>query len=254
MNKGNGRQIFEYILSNTTEERAQTYFNVFVRLKHCTIPQPKNLFFVYYAIQTFIANLESVNYDMNLFLDSTSNARPQTRSRPGKPMAAIEYSKAYDGTIDYLAKVYEHKIKTIKEDDVDYQIKGHFSKLEISPYTSETFLDPTNILDLLKSLDSMVDISDYKNIITYILLNTGKYKLPDDIKNHYIQNFSKLLRVNAFYMKNNSANLVTLRVLAKSIYSKDIEVLESKLPGVGNCSSAMSYFKEYNLVLDTLEK
>lgn len=41
---GNARQVFEYILSSTQQERLDTYINVFVRLKYCTIPQPKTYF------------------------------------------------------------------------------------------------------------------------------------------------------------------------------------------------------------------
>lgn len=252
MDKSNGRQIFEYILSNTTEERAQTYFNVFSRLKQCTIPQPKNLFFVYYAVQAFITNLKSVNDDMNQFLSRTSYDRPRTRTRPGGPMAAEEYSKAYNDSISFLARVYEPKLDDMKEHDIEYKIKGDSSILIRAPYTSETFLNPSSILELLKTMDYKVDISEYQDIITTILLNTGKYRLPEEIRKHYIQNFSKLLKVNSLYMKNNCANLVTLRVLAKSIYSKDSEILSSKLPGVGNCSSAKNYLKNYNMVLNNV--
>ena len=253
MDKGNGRQIFEYILSNTTEERAQTYFDVFSRLKHCTIPQPKNLFFVYYAVQSFIVNLETVNDEMIFFLTHTADKRPQNSSRPGEPMAAQEYYKAYDESISYLARVYEPKIKALKEDDIEYEIKGDFSKLETAPYSSETFLNPTSVLDLLKSMDSMVDISEYQDIIVSILLNTGKYRLEGDIRQHYIQNFSNLLKVNTLYMKNNCANLTTLRALARNIYSKDSKILSSKLPGEGDCSSAKKYLKDYNQVLKILQ-
>lgn len=253
MDKGNGRQIFEYILSNTTEERAQTYFKVFERLKHCTIPQPQNLFFVYYAIQAFTTNLDTVNEEMNIFLSQTSDQRPRSNSKPGEPMAQKDYEKAYEDSVSYLARVYEPKIKAMKEEDVNYDIKGKFSTLETAPYTAETFLSPNKIERLLKSMTPMSDISQYQEIIISILINTGKYRLEDDIREHYIQNFSKLLGTDALYMKNNCANLVTLRELAKSIYSEDLKVLSSKLPGVGNCTSAKNYINEYNLVLKTLE-
>ncbi len=256
MNKGNGRQIFEYILSNTTEERAQTYFNVFVRLKHCTIPQPKNLFFVYYAVQSFITNLESVNTEMNIFLSKTSNKRPAFGSKPGKPMSTETYAKAYQDSLTYLASVYEQKNSNMKENDIEYEINGNFSKLEIAPYTTESFLNPKYVIQLLKNMTPMVDISMYRDIITSIMLNNGKYKLTDEIRKHYLKNFSKLLEINPLYMKNNSANLTTLKKLSRQIYSRDRDVLMEKLPNVGtclvDCFSAQTYLKNYNLLINIL--
>ena len=44
------------------------YINVCVRLKHCAIPQPKNLFLIYYVAQSLENNLISVKNDMMTFL------------------------------------------------------------------------------------------------------------------------------------------------------------------------------------------
>ena len=50
MDKSNARQIFEYILSDTTELRLNSYLNVFIRLKHCSLPISENLLLNYYAL------------------------------------------------------------------------------------------------------------------------------------------------------------------------------------------------------------
>ena len=253
MDRGNGRQVFEYILSNSTEERAQTYFNVFVRLKHCTVPQPKNLFFVYYAVQTLVSNLETVNTEMELFLSQTSASRPNVGSRPGGPMPAEIYEKAYQDSLSYLARVYGPKISEMKEDKIEYEIKGDFSNLEVAPYTTESFLDPREINGLLKKMVLMVGLSAYQEIISSILLYTGKYQLTDENRKHYLRNFSELLKTNSLNMQNNSANLVTLQMLSKQIYAQDRETLTSQLPGAGDCSSAQRYLKEYTSIIDLLK-
>ena len=98
-------------------------------------------------------------------------------------------------------------------------------------------------------MKSMVDLSVYQEIILSILLYNGKYKLSDKNKNLYIRNFSKLLKLNPFNIQNNSANLTTLRNLSEQIYKRDLKMIVSQLPGVGNCSSAIRYLNEYKHVL-----
>jgi hypothetical protein len=257
MDRSNGRQIFEYILSQTTEERAQTYFNVFVRLKHCTIPQPENLFFVYYAVQTLVQNLQTVNDDMRDFLNDTKSSRTSVESSKrivGVPMADETYTKAYIDCIEYLERVYRPKIKAMSGKTIEYEIRGSFSKLEVAPYTQETFLEPSQIYTLIESLrPSMVDLSTYQEIITSILLNAGSYRLDIKAREQYMSNFSKLLNTNPLNMQNNTANLVTVEWLARRLYYLDEKELKSKLPGKGDCSSAKLYLKEYTSIVKLLE-
>jgi len=256
MDRGNGRQIFEYILSQTTEERAQTYFNVFVRLKHCTIPQPENLFFVYYAVQTLVHNIRTVKGDMQDFLNDTKSSRPlvaPSKRRVGAPMAAETYMKAYHDCIEYLERVYRPKIKVMSREIVEYETQGSFSKLEVAPYTQETFLEPSHVHTLIERLrPSMVDLSTHQEIIISILLDTGDYRLSDRDRKRYMSNFLKLLNTNPLNMKNNTANLVTLEWLARRLYYLDEKELKSKLPGKGDCSSAKLYLKEYTSIVKLL--
>ncbi len=254
MNRGNSRQIFEYILSNTTEERAQTYFNVFVRLKHCTIPQPNNLFFVYYAVQTLISNLKTVNEEMGIFLAQTASSRPKVKvTNTSSPMAEQTYKKAYLETLHYLDRVYSPKIKDMEVEDIEYKIEGNFSHLEVAPYNVESFLEPEKIRNLLKKIVPMIDLSTYHEIITFILLYSGKYQLSNKNREYYLRNFSKLLKINTFNMKNNTANFNTLQKISADIYPKNRKILASQLPGVGNCSDAQRYIKDYTYIIDLLK-
>jgi len=258
MDEGNGRQIFEYILSDSTEERAQTYFNVFARLKHCTVPQPKNLFFVYYAVQVLVHNLKSVKDEMDLFLAGTRGSRPKVepaRKVAGSPMALETYIRAYQDSLQYLTRVYRTKIDKMTEEEVDYEMVGDFSSLEPAPYTQESFLEPKKIERTLKILQGTptVDLSKYQEIITSILLNQGPYELSKENRQHYLRNFSKILDTNPLNMQNNTANITTLQWLSGSVYDQDRSKLASKLPGEGNCLSAQRYLKEYTSILELLK-
>jgi hypothetical protein len=258
MDRGNGRQIFEYILSDSTEERAQTYFNVFARLKHCTVPQPKNLFFVYYAVQVLVHNLGSVKDEMDRFLAETGGSRPKTeppRRTVGAPIALETYTKAYEDSLQYLTRVYRPKIEKMTEEEVEYKMVGDFSILQLAPYTQESFLEPVEMGKILKNLQGTpaVDLSKYQEIITSILLNEGPYELSKENRQHYLRNFSKILETNPLNMQNNTANLATLEWLLGSVYYQDRSKLASELPGEGNCLSAQRYLKEYASILELLK-
>ena len=256
MDSGNGRQIFEYILSSTTEERAQTYFHVFERLKHCTIPQPDNLFFAYYAVQVLSRNLHSVKEEMERFLHATNTSRPAVehgRKKVGKPMAAETYLLAYNESMSYLERVYRPLLNKMHEEEINYDIEGNFSHLEEALYTAETFLDPSKVSTLIQKMSgNMKDLSSCWSMITSILIDTGTYKLTDEDHKYYMLHFSKLLQTNPLNMQNNVANDVTLRLLATSIYNEDLDSLASQLPGQGDCSSAQDYLRKYKNILSLL--
>ena len=255
MNKGNGRQIFDYILSNTIEEKAQTYFKFFSRLKHCTIPQPDNLFFVYYAVQSLYDNVNTVNEEMEYFLRSTSQYRPlksNLKNKTGQPIPYETYKLAYNDACRYLEKVYRPKIKQFKQEKINYIIEGDFSNLELANYTQEMFLEPNKIFKLLKTGKNMNNLIEARHIIISVLLYKGLYELTNDNKEHYIKNFATLLKINPFIMENNSANLKTLKFLSEKIYTQDITFLEQKLPGTGDCTDAKKYLKDYRSILDLL--
>jgi hypothetical protein len=234
MNKGNGRQIFEYAFSNTTNERLDTYNNVFIRLKQCTLPQPKNLFFVYYVAQSFENNLSSVHDIMIHFLKT-------------EKIDITPFEKIYKETMSFLESLYKEKIDTMEEEPVNYNVTGNFKQLVRAQYTEETFLVPTKVIDLLISdISFSDDLSDYKEIIEMILLNKGIYKLREKDRTPYLANFDILLRTSGINMKNNSANGKTLRVLSHKIYQENKAKLEIATELTGeNCNDAQSYLELY---------
>ena len=245
MNNGNARQVFEYILSNTTAERLDSYMNVFRRIKHCSIPQPSNLFFIYYAAQSLEANMISVQNDMRFFLH-------QTRTNP------TPYIAAFDSTIRFLAKVYQTKIDSMEEQDIEYTIDDDSLYLEKAPYNDETFLDLGEIKKCITGYASPggTDLSDYKEIIQLILLRTNSsYTLSDKNRAYYTKNFAKLLALNTLNMHTNIANVKTLFNLSTQIYAKDYAYLmmSTSTSTSSSCIYAEKYQREYIEILDLLK-
>ena len=282
MSEGNSRQIFDYILSNTVEERAQTYFDVFSRLKHCTIPQPSNLFFVYYAVQVLNNNLKSLKKEMIKFLKSTQKHRLASSAQakfinPKNPILKNMFTKtyfmAYESSIKFLKKVYLPKIKKLIRSKITFQLHGDFTKLIHAPYTEETFLLPDEIFSLLnkhKSADSKLsDLSNYREIIKVVLTDRGEYQLPVEVRKDYVANFSKLLNTSPLVMANNLANAKTLRNLSSLVFLQDEESLSEKLKlyktttefkdsageagAHSDCTSAKKYLLKYEEILKILK-
>jgi len=301
MDIGNGRQVFEFVFSKTYKERLNSYINVFSRLKKSTLPQPKNLFFIYYCAQSLEKNLTSVKNDMINFLKYSIkdlsyyetiyddlifyiqddieiekmleiiNDTPfldilQHKSQKEilqiifndkytkyywtnfENFLNIYYEHIYKDIISFLEHVYRKKIETTKEKDITYvdDAAGYFNDFIQAPYTEETFLDPQKILSLMKD-DLLDDLSEYKEIIQIILLSKGIYELSDEDRTYYLKFFNKLLHTNSLKMKNNTANLKTLKLFAKKVYIEDKRQLEFKLSETQtSCDYADVYIELYN--------
>ena len=232
-NKANGKQVFDYILSRTTQDRIQSFLDVFKTLKMCTVPQPSNLFFIYYAAQTLEANLISVHHNMMTYM-----TRAKINPEP--------YQKFYKNAIDFIASVYILN----SEKQIEYVLDHEFTNLEPASYTEETFLDPQTILkDLQMNTKTYTDLTDYKDIIQLILVTGGNYKLSDKNKEYYLQNFKKLLALNTFYMQTTIANTNTLRYMASEIYQKNSEFLSKY-----DCQIASNQIKLYKQIFTLTEK
>jgi hypothetical protein len=238
MDKGNGRQVFEFILSGTVKERANTYFNVFTRIKHCSIPQPDNLFFVYYAAQKLEENLISVRDSMMYFLDKFNIVDPR-------------YENIFKDSIRFIKKIYQEKIDTMKEDSVEYILSHRFEDIKESTYDETTFLKPRVVKNLISEVKD-IDFSEYKDIIEQILINNGTYKLKEKDRLYYLKNFADLLKTNSLYMKTNTANVKTLRILSQKIYTSDNNYVKN-IKRIGDCKTVNDMETVYESILKILK-
>ena len=237
MDKSNSRQVFDYILSKSTEEQLESFQNVFIRLKQCSLPLPDNLFFIYYVAQSLETNLVSVWNNMLFFL--TKHNIPQD-----------EYKKQFLNTMRFIKKIYQPKIDEMSKENVEYNQENNTGKYLLkSPYTEETFLSTNEVKQYLSSeLDpTQQDISDYKEIIEMVLCNNTHYKLSETDKKYYIKNFEVLLNSNSIYMKNNIANPKTFNYLTNIIFSQNIDTLNN-IPT--NCYLKENYITTYTDIIN----
>lgn len=237
MNRDNGRQVFDYILSNNNAERAASFMNVFIRLKQSSLPQPENKLFVYYVVQSLYMNLATVHQSMISFLRR-------------KNIDETNYQIAYDNILKFFDRIYKEKIDTLPNEQIEYDMSSDFRELVVAPYTQETFLLPKEIERLIdRGERNVVDNSDYKEILELMLLYRGRYELSEEDKRYYRDMFRNLLRVNNVNMRNNIANMVTLRYISKKIYRSDLRVLKEKLEE-NRCEEVEKYKREYEEILE----
>lgn len=240
IDKGNPRQVYEYILSSSQQERIQSFINVFERVNTCSFPEPVNLFFSYYFAQTIEDNITSVYILLKKFLDQ-------------EKVDTSKYDLIYKNTIKKINKTFNEKFKKLEDKKIDYQISDQFTHLRTSPYDEQTFLIPDIILNLLHKNDKdITDLSEYKHIIERVLLNQGIFKLSDKHKSYYLDNFQKLLRINSLVMQNNTANIITLYNTTRSLYETDksklVTNLQKKKSKKRNCVNAEKYLVTYNKI------
>ena len=225
MESGNARQVFDYILSPTQDEKIESFTNVFLRCKNCNIPLPSNLFFIYYAAQKLYDNLESVKSDMVNFL--TQNNIP-----------VENFQEITNNVMELIASKYDTVIKSMSKDDVVYTISTDFSEFKPAPYTDETFLLPDTISSLLTPFSDN-NLTDYKDIIEHILVNQGRYRIKEEDRQYYLNNFRELLNTSGLIMQNNTANINTLRTTAYDIYTENLNNI------FGDCRTVELYRAKY---------
>ena len=211
MDRGNARQVFDYILSPTINEKVNSFTDVFFRCENCDIPVFNNLFLNYHSAQKLYDNLVSVKSDMINFLEQTN-------------ISTEYFEKIADNTMAIIAGKYDSIIQDMKKEDIVYNIPDEFYKFKPSPYTEETFLLPDTVSNLLET-DTYKNLSHYKHIIEYILINQGRYQMNDEDREYYLRNFANLLNISGLTMQNNTANVKTLRETAYDLYTINLENL-----------------------------
>ncbi len=232
MNRGNSTQVYEYITSGTTEEIISSYKNIFLRLNGCTLPQPKNLLFIYYAAQSIDASLKSVRSDMLRYLNK-------------KNIDPAPHVKIADDVIEFVTRFYSDKINKTGQKSIDYNLTGK-KELVQAKYTEETFLSPSKIKDMIQK-DEGTDMSGYKEKIDYIFVNNGIFRIGENDRKYYQDNLKALLETESFSMMNNKANVKSLRVIAGKIYVEDL----TKQLSLGICKN-QKYVDEYDRVISQI--
>ena len=214
MNNGNPRQVFEYILSSTTEERLQTYVDVIKRFKNCTLPQSENVFVEYYTAQSFHKSFQSLLDNMVTF------------SRVSK-IAIDSEVELFNTVFSFIKRVYKTKIDSFTNEAIQFDFDPDKSRELIkSPYTDNTFQNREKIMRMLSEYNSDTfedfDLTDYRDIVEMVFSHRGNYELSEAHKQFYFENFRSLLEVNPFNMMNNNANIKTLISVSNLTYKLNL--------------------------------
>jgi hypothetical protein len=241
LDKGNARQVFEFSTSGSLKEKIESYTKVFYRVRKCPLPQTDNLLMTYYIIQSLRSNLDSVYDSMVRFLAANKV--------PPKPMI-VKYTKA----IKHIASMYSTTLKSGQLKAIRCEV-DQFDRLVQAPYGQQTFMDPEQILHLLRDAkraprEGTSTIASYKEMIMHTLLYEGEYMMPDNVKQFYTENGANLLNTNILFMKNNVANGYTLRSMSRKVYSLDRKSLAAKIESEnGDCRAAERFLHIYDQIL-----
>jgi len=231
MNRGNKRQVFEYIFSHTREARLQTYTSAFTRFVNCDMPRPPNPFFAPYGIQQLALSVTSLWDDAQTFA-------LQCGAHDTCHKQLFDDAIMVLGGLGHVAPVEQEGVS----------VSETSSDLVPAPYSADTFLAPSRVAGILtegKEHDHP-DYSDCKEIIVMTLLDTGVFALTEPERSLYRIQFADLLTKRALFIKNNNANRGTLALLAKRIYSSNLRALEQLIAvGVRNTPDVGYYMDLY---------
>ena len=207
MNAGNPRQVFDYILSSTTEDRLQSYINVIRRFKSLTMPQSDNIFFEYYTAQSFEKSFRSLLNNMIIF------------SRVAKINIKKE-TELFENLFSLLNRVYKTKIDSFQNERIEFDLQTEKCKTLVkAPYTDNTFQNKRKIIELISTLNYKdFDLTDYRDIVESVFCYKGYYELNESHKQFYLNNFRELLEINPFNMMNNHANEKTILETSSLLY------------------------------------
>jgi len=248
---GNYRQVFDFITSNNNKDRIKSYTDVFLRIKQCTIPQPKNLLFLYYTVQSFEIQLTSTYYIMENFLNIIK-------------IPSDTHKSLYEESTRYLNYVYDSKLKNTQTSQITYIKNTHkeFNLIERCPYSENTFLDPQKIYNILqnynpkmKDIEKLIDLSFYKTIIENILTYSGPHKMSSEHKIYYTDVFNDLLSTDKLILLNNIANIVSLKSFTKNIFTLDsnsIKVIKD-IKDINSCQDYTTLKNRLNILNKTLQ-
>jgi hypothetical protein len=216
MNFGNPRQVFDYILASSTEERLDSYINVIQRFKTCTLPQSENIFVEYYTAQSFQNSFESLLNNMIIF------------SRIAK-VNVDQQVELFNTLFKLIQRVYKTKIDSFQNERIEFTLASEKCKTLIkAPYNENTFQNRNKIFEFLSSYTyEEFDLTEYRDIVEMVFSYKGKYELNEHHKQFYSENFKELLEVNPFNMMNNNANIKTLIAVSKLTYNLEKNELTS---------------------------
>ena len=214
MNRGNSRQVFDFVFSDTTEKRICTYSSAIERVSKCTLPSQPNPLFERYGLQQMLTNLVSLWEEMKSFL--RTHGYEEAR-----------YEKLFSEALEHLRR----QVKPVTYGGLSVSCRN--TTLVSTPYTVDIFLRPDYVLQMVEEMSKteVADYTDCREIILSCLLNFSEFSLKHVESRLCTDEIEDILSQRSFYARNNAANRKTLVTLMKEIYKANLEALTGILDG-----------------------
>jgi serine/threonine protein kinase len=207
MNRGNPRQVFEYMFSSTMDDKVNSFLDVFRRIYECDF-KVTNKFFSYYTLYMLEDTISSVKDKLLEFLKENK-------------MDTKKYLTVYDKAIKKLEQ-HKENIDELEAVNIKYEVP----LVNVERYDEDIFTDPKRLLSVVETseMKGTLDICNYKDIIEGMMLNKkAMFTLPWD---EYEDNFKNILDINSVKLKTEIANVVSVRKLAGIMSKTNVEYLE----------------------------
>jgi hypothetical protein len=204
MNKDSPNQIFNYILSNNTKSRLNSFLNIFYSISNTDMKEiiyklipkyeNKDIYFIY-LLKELEYNMYSVYNSMLYFLKKEN-------------INIDKYKNILLKAVKNIKKNYK-PLYNINNTDLD------ILNFKTENYTEDIFLFPEKVKDEInknKTIDveSIISIIYFKNTIEKLLLiDNDKIIKENEYKN--------LLEINYISVNNNLSNLETLKFISEKI-------------------------------------
>ena len=237
-----GRQVFDFILSKTVDERLYTYMVAIQRMKGSTFILKGNKFESYCAGQTLYAFLTELRTGMENYATSE-----QSRFTVRTKMDHARYLNICDETMRSLKKMYSDILTKTEASAFTYDKSLYESNttLTLAPYNQNTFLLPNEVEKILGlKLPHTQNPSQFFYTVMDALTHTGMFSLSKEDREFYKNNFDVLLGSNPILLTNNIANGKTLIKTAKEIYQKNVDAISSE-----KCDTTEKLLSVYNKII-----
>lgn len=238
LNKGNPKQVFDYILSSSIKEQIKSFTDVFDKVSECEVYKTNDAVLLYYSLQTLEANITSIyNFFKRFLTDLKIDISTHEKS----------YKKAM--------KKIKSRADTLEKSNVKKLVFDSSPNIiEKIHYTQDTFLLPDRILDMTRKYKKVryVDLSEYKNTCNNIVLDTGAFQVPEKLKNDIKNMYSKLMMNKSVKMMSDSADKESILYYAEKVYAQDKKMLSELVSGSDCGDSVEKHISDIDKILDEL--
>jgi hypothetical protein len=232
---GDSKQVFDYIVAIDNNERLLSYVNALEEIKKsCSNKTSNNLLFTYYTAQTSYIILEDIISSLFEYLKEIGITSTK------------KYEILAQKVLTQFKTVYNVRINKLNIQNI-HQVPKNIYDIKLTNYNEFIFLLPDKVCETIIKNYKYNDISDYKDVINFILVNGGFFKLRDMHKNWYLKNLDNILSVDTVKLKLYNANNNTLKVVSNELYTENLKYIE-KLDN----TNLDKYVNVYKKIIDTI--